>query len=498
MIRELVYGSVAVVLFAYAVEFGFSIGDDPREPPRVRSTIPLIGHVLGILKGGPTHYTKTGKSTPSEIHTLGVFNYKIYVSTSSRLLPIIQKQSKSLSFRPFLQITARKHGDASDETYAIFGGTLPDELSNVVRLSLAPGPYLDDQNMRMGKRVQVEVDALLGRGSTKQINLLEWSRHIVVQSSSCGVYGDQHPLMDPEVEKSFWDWQNYLTAHLAGVDFLGKGYAARQKVYDAYIKYFKEFPVDGSQLAREHQRMIREAGIGELDNAKQASLFTIAVFSNTAPTLYWTLWEIFSRPQILEEIRQELRAHAVSGSKNGGFVLNVSALKTQSPLLVSVFQETQRTRHVNASFRQVMTDTLLDGKYLLKAGNFLQMPGEPIHANTSIWGPTALEFDPYRFLSKGIPQGGFVGFGSPPHLCPARQFASTEIFIIAALLIMRADMLPVAGAWDKAPALNYSDLSTLLNPKRDVKVEVKAREAWAGEWTLKMGESRTRIPLASG
>ncbi|KAG8407447.1 hypothetical protein J3459_018499 [Metarhizium acridum] len=330
------------------------------------------------------------------MHSLSIFNYKIYVSTSSRLLHMIQKQSKSLSFRPFLQITARKHGDASSKTYEIYGGDLTDHLSHAVRTSLAPGPHLDEQNLRMGKCVLIEIDDLLNCGGpfeARNIHLLEWKRHLVVQASSCGVCGDQHPLLDPKGMAE-------ITAHLAGLDIFGKRHEQRKVVYDAYTKYCRELPNDGSELAREHKRVIREAGVDELDYAKQASLFTIAVFSNTAPTFYWTVWEVFSRPGILAEIRDEVETHAVTRPNNGEFALDMAALKSKCPVLLSVFQETQRRRHVNASFRKVMTDTMLDGRYLLKAGNFIQMSGHLIHSDTSLWGKDAMEFDPHRFVPK--------------------------------------------------------------------------------------------------
>lgn len=297
----------------------------------------------------------------------------------------------------------------------------------------------------------------------------------------------------------------YLTAHLVGwLDIFGKGYAAREKVFKEYIKYSKILPERGSHLAKDHHRVLQEAGISELDNAKQAAIFTIAAFSNSAPTLHWTLWEMFSRPELLTEVRQELSAQAISGSKADGFVLDVAALKSRCPLILSVFQETQRTRHINPSFRKVMADTLLDNKYLLKAGRYLQMPGNPILTSPGIWGPTASEFDPYRFVPKtgvdrdALPASGFVAWGAPPYLCPARQFATTEILIVAALLAIRADLRPISGGWEKSPALNFADLSTLSPPKRDVAVDVSVRDEWVGAWTVKMGESKSRVSLASG
>lgn len=297
----------------------------------------------------------------------------------------------------------------------------------------------------------------------------------------------------------------YLTAHLVGwLDFTGRGYALRRQVFDAHIEYCRALPDDASYLVREHQRVLGEAGVSDVDKAKQAAIFTIASFSNSAPTLYWTLWELYSRPQILTEVREELETQAVSRSATGEFVLDVVALKSKCPLLLSVLQETQRTRHVNPSFRKVMVDTLLDGKYLLKAGNYLQVPGNVIHAETRLWGDSALEFDPRRFVpGKDAERGagstsGFVPWGAAPYLCPARQFAATEILIVVALLALRADLQPARGTMERSPALNFSDLSTLAPPKKDVDMNVALREKWEGRWCLNMSEGKSRISLASG
>ncbi|KAF4124352.1 Cytochrome P450 [Geosmithia morbida] len=502
MLRELLYGITGLILLAYAADFFYNTGDDPNEPIRIRSRFPLIGHVLGLMSQGPTYYRTTSNSIEAEIYTLGCFNFKVYISATSRLLPFIQKKSRALSFRPFLQLVARKYGDASDAAYEIFGGSLPDDLSQSVKMCLAPGRHLDDLSLRMGKRVLVDIDDLLSSG--EKAPLLSWARHAVVQATSCAVYGEDHPFLDREVESSYWKWMTYLTAHLVGwLDVTKKGYAAREKVFKSYIKYCKKIPEESSFLMKEHQRVLSEAGISSTDKAKQAAIFTIASFSNSAPTLYWTLWELFSRPEILDEVREELMRHAVVKTAEGEFALDVAALKSQCPLVLSVLQETQRTRHVNPSFRKVLSDTLLDDKYLLREGNYLQVPGNVIHSETGIWGPTALQFDPYRFMPREGEKpasfaSGFVPWGAAPYLCPARQFAATEILIIVALIAMRADLTPEGGAWEKDPALNHADLATLSPPVKEVNVRVGVRREWAGRWTVKMGESRSRVPLASG
>lgn len=263
-------------------------------------------------------------------------------------------------------------------------------------------------------------------------------------------------------------------------------------------------------MARERWRVLREAGIEEVEAAKQEVSLCIGMTGNTVPTFYWVIWELFSRPSLLEEVRQELQTNATSGTKKDGFVFDVAALKSRCPLLLSVIEETQRHHHIHATVRKIMADTTLDGKYLLKAGNYLQIPGNPFHMNTGIWGTSAAQFDPYRFLpqkqgdrSTHAPHApgtasAFLAWGAPPNLCPARQFAATEVMIMVALLAIRAEIHPASGVWEKNPEWNHNELHSVLNPKVDATVYVSKRSQWAGKWSLKMGESKSRVSLTSG
>ena len=134
------------------------------------------------------------------MYTVSVLNQKIYVANSQRLTPVIQR-TKTLSFRPFMQKATKIFGDATDETHALFGGDLVDDISIGMRDALAPGPALDDQNLRMAGRTIVDIEELK---HSKEVNLMEWCRRTIVQATSCGVFGQQHPFLDPEVEAAFW------------------------------------------------------------------------------------------------------------------------------------------------------------------------------------------------------------------------------------------------------------------------------------------------------
>jgi cytochrome P450 len=317
-------------------------------------------------------------------------------------------------------------------------------------------------------------------------------------------------------------WTEYHPQHIAHMDFFRVGYTARDIVFDAFRTYCRSLPADASEVVRERERVLRDAGVSEDDIAKQEASFCSAVFPNTVPTMYWSIVELFSRPGVLDAVRRELEANAVRRNDDEDrdthtVVLDVAALKTRCPLLLSVLQETQRTRAVNAMVRKVMDDTVLDGRYLLKKGNFLQIPSQPLHLSTAHWGASAETFDPYRFVAAGASAGDvekeragssssssassmFMPWGAAPHLCPARQFATTEIMTILALLALRVELKPAGrdGRWDREAPLVTGDLVTVLNPAREARLVVSVRDGGDGTWKLEMGDSRTKVPLASG
>lgn len=102
---------------------------------------------------------------------------------------------------------ARRWGDASDKTDAIFAEThLATDFSRAMAVSLMPGPHLDEQNLRMANRALIDVKELMDAASTSSldIGLLNWTRHAAMQASSCGVYGNNHPFVDADVASAFW------------------------------------------------------------------------------------------------------------------------------------------------------------------------------------------------------------------------------------------------------------------------------------------------------
>ncbi|KAF3939020.1 hypothetical protein ABW19_dt0206282 [Dactylella cylindrospora] len=293
--------------------------------------------------------------------------------------------------------------------------------------------------------------------------------------------------------------------------FLKESIQGRDILIEAFRQYFQNDHSDAADVIHARERISKQDNISLDDMVRVQVSFNIALLPNTVPTAFWTLFNIFSRASLLQEIRKELEDMAVSREGDECYI-DVAALKIKCPLLLSTFEETQRTRTLHANSRQVMEETVLDGKYWLKKGSYVQIPTAPLHSHRDAWGDDTAEFDPRRFMpermatysGKGqLPISySFLAWGTAPTLCPARQFASTEILVFIALLVLQVDLEQVlpggrSGEW-KAPGLQTNQMAVILPPDGRVEVKVRLRKGGEGNWKLKMGESKTRVPLASG
>jgi hypothetical protein len=104
----------------------------------------------------------------SEVYTIGIFNYKLYIVNSRRLIPLVQRLSKTLSFTPFQQFAAKVFVNCSAYTVALHEN--PDftrDLDKAMRTALSPGPNLDYQNLRAVNSLQDSLNELLSGSSTK-------------------------------------------------------------------------------------------------------------------------------------------------------------------------------------------------------------------------------------------------------------------------------------------------------------------------------------------
>jgi len=130
------------------------------------------------------------------------------------------------------------------------------------------------------------------------------------------------------------------------------------------------------------------------------------------------------------------------------------------------------------------------------------IPAPVHHTNPNAWGNDVHEFDHRRFHPKNKRHSAvsFRGFGGGTTLCPGRHFASTEILVFAAIMILRFDVRPVKGGWGHISTYKADMWEQTPMPDRDIEVEIRPRGQEAAhdlKWKILVTESDRAMPLAA-
>ncbi|KAF1363570.1 cytochrome P450 [Lizonia empirigonia] len=222
---------------------------------------------------------------------------------------------------------------------------------------------------------------------------------------------------------------------------------------------------------------------------------------NASGTTFWVVNNIFSRPELLSQIREEIRMNALVDHG----VLSADCLRQACPRLNSVYRETMRLYVPSISARLVHEDTILADTWLLRKDAIVQLAGSVLHHDPEIWGPDVDSFNPDRFLysmhgSKSLPDGtipegkahfvhpaAFRSFGGGASLCPGRHFAHMEILGLAAVLIMGFDIEPIGGTKWNPPADTKRIPVAVMKPMAPLNVRMKVRKEFEGvTWEMRV------------
>ncbi|KAK1760188.1 cytochrome P450 [Echria macrotheca] len=495
----------------------------PGEPAYIRPRVPVIGHLLGLARGGVAY---AYQASASQLHQKGIatipviFSVRIYVVTGRSLVAGVQRAaSRAISFAGFVQTVNKTWNRLGPAALARHDDpAVHAEAKAIITRGLMPGDELDRLNLVSVTEQIRMLGELAGRGEEKEIELMEWVRRVIVASNSTALYGPQNPFRDPAHDADFWTF--HRGAGVLLLDFLPRLLAPRTvRARDANIARYRAYHaasghLSASAVVRDRHALWASLGWTDTEQAGMTFGLDAAIFPNHTPTAFWCLIELLSRPELVESIRAELvTSGAVTRFSSSHILLDISRLCTACPLLLSTFQETQRIHTIHAQIRQVtrattLTDDTTGTKYTLRPGSYLQVPSQPALRDPATWGssPEPSIFHPTRFMtllsqktnSEILTPGTFPVWGIAPHICPARQFASSSIMALMALTIMRFD---VESANDKTIKLpeGYHDLATVPYPKTKVHLRMRPREGWNGDrvkWEASVGEGGTKIPIA--
>jgi hypothetical protein len=292
-----------------------------------------------------------------------------------------------------------------------------------------------------------------------------------------------------------------------------RAYLGRETLVSAFLDYYAAHGHENSsEMTYARWKVQRDAGASTADIARLEAAAGIGILSNTVPSTFWALFEIYSRPDLLADLRKEIIGNALSvdgqdnESASGVHVIDLAKIRDGCHNLVSTFQEMLRMRSNAVLTRVVCKDIMLNDEYHLKAGSVLQMSAHPINREHSSWGDDSDRFDACRFMAQDDPAAkvrrrmkGYLSFGASPNICPGRHFASGEILALVAMVILRYDITPENGAWDQ-PKLNSKAVAATALPPSDVfNVKATERKEYAGTtWAFCVTEGKGKFNLVTG
>jgi cytochrome P450 len=502
-------GLAATYLF---LRFLLALTQDAREPPAILTDVPFLQPLAGMIREKSRFHIRLRDSYRLPIYTLRLPFQRIYIVNATELIPLLQKQWRVISFAAIAADAGNVVG-MSREAVEVMKRDLTSEHGfsaswpKYIMPAMAPGPDLDAINRRSIEVYAEEMDRLRVQatgGKGVRVGLWEWTRRIMVSSTSEAVWGPQNPFRDPVVADAWKTFEaGFLTLSMFPFPslFFPKLFRAREVAAKAMVRYMREGGYKtASGLVRkrvEHHGELfglspDDIGRGELGNA-------FAVLGNTTPCALWVLYHIFSAPQVLSDVRKELAALVVHLDPET-VEIDLARIKDACPILQSTFQETLRHRAVNPGPRVLLEDVLLtpnnsQSPILLKKGSMLMIPAPVQHTDPSAWGDDATQFNHLRFTSNASPSAereprkskinrtAFRAFGGGHVLCPGRHFASTEIMALASLLALQFDVVPVsnAGKWVEPTFENSPAQAGFPVIDEDIEVELRPRDEYGGK-----------------
>lgn len=279
--------------------------------------------------------------------------------------------------------------------------------------------------------------------------------------------------------------------------FFGPAMEAREHLIKAFTKYYTEGSYkQGSAYIQKFTEHCISQEIPEDDIPRLLVGTVFNNVANTIPSAFWVIYRIFSDPEASEECRREV-SQAVRAADDGTSesVLDLSLVLSSCPTLLSTYHEVFRHHGMANSVRVVSEDCTLDNRYRLLKGGLVMMSARAQHSNPDVWGTDVDDFRHGRFLKQqGQPRPNpvaFRGFGGGTTLCPGRNFATSEILLLAALLLLRFDVRPAEGEWVVPSTAKSSQAEAVEQPDEDVEVVFVPRPEVAGRtWRIECSGRR--------
>ena len=181
-------------------------------------------------------------------------------------------------------------------------------------------------------------------------------------------------------------------------------------------------------------------GFSESEVVGQVGTLFLAGHETSATTLAWALYLLACRPELQDEVRQEI--NAAWGERDPDY-----GDTRQLALTHDVFRETLRLYPPSPFYlRQAAQPACLRGKPVAH-GDLVVVEPWVIQRHRGMWERPD-EFDPKRFCTaagRASAKTAYLPFGQGPRACPGVAFATQEALLILAQVVRRYRLTPAPG-----------------------------------------------------
>ena len=442
------------------------------------------------------------------IFTLPMLTGRTYIVASPELSSAVQRAPSSLDLDPIFSEMAPRMAVLNQRTSSILRDPTGGQEGEPSVYKQAHS-IITSQTLTGASQTQLD---FLGQliddiEDDCEMDLFRLVRQKICDASNRTFYGPRNPFKKyPDLLDSFWDWENDIVSLMMGFFpsiTARKAYQGLMTCSKAFAEYIE---AGGYQEAHKfvqgrNDLHLRHGITDTMERAKLEVVIGMAINVNASITTFWLLSNVFSRPELLSRLREEVCENALIDPG----VLSSERLRQSCPRLNSVYREILRLYAPMITVRWVAADTLLADTYLVREGNIVQVPGSVLHQDKALWGPDVESFNPDRFLysingSKTNPDGDvpenkahalhpatFRSFGGGKSMCPGRHFAQAEILSLSAVLLLGFDMTPTNGtSWNPPPDTKRTPIS-VMKPLKELKVKLQRRKEFEGiKWKLQL------------
>ncbi|CAB4387303.1 unnamed protein product [Rhizophagus irregularis] len=162
----------------------------------------------------------------------------------------------------------------------------------------------------------------------------------------------------------------------------------------------------------------------------QIMTFLLARHETTNILTNWALYLLSQHPHVQDLLREEL-VKAFPDKSN----FNLNSLE----FLNCVVKETLRLHSPAVMIRRTNIKDKVFGNYLIPKNTIIMISISGLHKSPEIWGPTAAEFDPKRWLDSTLTENvsnlNFLPFSAGARSCIGNKLALVEFKVILSILI---------------------------------------------------------------